>query len=90
MPKNLELDFHPDLSNNLCMSTITPKSIGSNPNLGEALLEESLARVMSGRQDPERMAKALEAARREREKMRQDLGGVLDVCVELIRETRDQ
>ena len=45
---------------------------------------------MRGDRDPERMAKALEDARRGREEMRQRIGGVLDVCVDLVRESRNR
>ncbi len=67
------------------MSTTAPKSSEWVQNL-----EASLSKVVKGERDPVRMGKALESARRGREEMRQRIGGVLDVCVDLIRETRDQ
>lgn len=80
-----DLDHHPLLIHNFSMSTTTPK-----PNELIHGLEESLARIMRGERDPERMGKALAEARRGREEMRQRIGGVLDVCVDLVRESRDQ
>ena len=63
----------------------------SSPKSSEHVhgLEESLARLMRGERDPERMGKALEAAKRTCEETRRKVG-TLDVCVDLIREARDQ
>lgn len=66
---------------------MSPPSPGSNEL--RHVLEESVARVMRGERDPERMARALEAAKLGREEMRREVGTV-DICVDLIRETRDE
>lgn len=64
------------------MSTTAPKS-----NVHE--LEEALEQAMKPTRDPEVMRKALEAARASCEETRRKVG-TLNVCVDLIREVRDQ
>ena len=66
------------------MSTTSPKS---SENVQR--LEEALKRAMSGVRDSERMGKALEAAKRSAEETRKQVG-ILNVCVDLIREVRAQ
>lgn len=78
---HIPIDLHLPSSDNSSMSTTAPKS-----NVHE--LEEALARVMKGEHDPERMGKALEAAKLSREETREKVGHVLDVCVDLVREVR--
>lgn len=52
-------------------------------------LEEVVARILSGKRDPEAMRRAAERMDRMREEMRQRVGDV-DLAVQLIREGRDE
>lgn len=52
-------------------------------------LEEALQVAMSDKRDPERMRKAIEEMNRSREEMLQRVG-IVEIAVELIRETRDR
>ncbi|MDZ4686015.1 MAG: hypothetical protein SH850_13180 [Planctomycetaceae bacterium] len=51
-------------------------------------LEEALERIAAGRRDPERMRQAVEELERSCEETRSRVG-ILDVCVELIRDARN-
>lgn len=52
-------------------------------------LEEALEQAMKSKRDPEQMRKAIETARTSCEETRRKVG-ILNVCVNLIREQRDQ
>lgn len=56
---------------------------------GGRALQDTLDRVAKGIRDPEASRQALERLDKAREEMRQRVG-VVEVAVELIRETRDQ
>jgi hypothetical protein len=61
----------------------------NTPITGKHELDEAIARVMTGKRDPEVMRKAVEQLSRSREETRKKIGTV-DVAVELVRDARDQ